>query len=70
MKKCKDCKVPITRRVTYSSEHGKGGKALVRCGPCYLKNRRSFRFRRTVKRLVGEMGEELVTACILEAERQ
>lgn len=64
--RCKDCEVQITKRVTFSSEMYKSNKQIIRCGSCYLKNRRTFRFRRTVKALVATIGEDLVSACILE----
>jgi len=65
--RCRDCKVPLTRRVTYSTEMT-SFKGIARCGPCYLRNRRSFRFRKTVKKLVAVVGEDLIAACILEVE--
>ena len=66
-KKCEDCGVAMTRRVTFSNEVGRSTNAITRCGTCYLRNRRSFRFRRTVKELMAQIGEDLVIACILEA---
>ena len=66
VRNCRDCKQPVNKRVTYSGELYRS-KGAVRCGYCYLRNRKAFRFRKEVRALVAVIGEDLVASCILEA---
>jgi len=65
-RKCRDCKSAMTKRVTYSGEIYKS-KGQVRCGYCYLRNRKTYRFRKQVRGLIAVIGEDLIASCILEA---
>ena len=67
-RRCIDCDVVITKRVTYSSEYNQVASKTPRCGKCYLRSRRSFRFRQEVKLLCEQIGTDLVAALVLEEE--
>ena len=67
--RCIDCQQLLTKRVTYSGEFYQVAKPNPRCGKCYLRNRRSFRFRREVTRLTEQIGTDFMAAIILEESR-